>query len=291
MTLRTFCLLLSCLLLSCLLPPPLAAGEPIPPRAMLATSYEAGVEVSNYWVSEKLDGVRARWDGRHLRTRAGNPIAPPRWFTAGWPAVPMDGELWIGRGRFDEVSGIVRAVVANDDAWRKVHFMLFDLPSDPRPFEVRVARMRTLTATANVAWLRPVAQFRLEDATALDARLARVVASGGEGLMLHHGNARYRTGRSDWLLKYKPYADAEARVVGHTAGQGKYAGLLGALIVQRPDGLRFRLGTGLSDAQRAAPPPIGSQVTYRYNGFTSKGTPRFARFMRIRHEMPPPDPK
>jgi len=106
MKLRALCLLLSGLVLS----PPLPAGNCVPPQLMLATVYEADVDVSNYWVSEKLDGVRGHWDGETLYTREGNFIDPPTWFTAGWPDVPMDGELWIGRGSFDEVSGIVRAV-------------------------------------------------------------------------------------------------------------------------------------------------------------------------------------
>ena len=287
MNLRIVCLLLLSLLCS----PALPASDVAPPRLMLATNYHAGIDISDYWVSEKLDGVRGRWDGQALRTRGGMSIQPPAWFTAGWPAVAMDGELWIGRGRFDEISGIVRASNPDPEAWRRVRFMVFDLPADPGVFKARVLRMRKLLDAAGIAWLRPLQQFRVADAASLDARLRSVVAAGGEGLVLHHRNARYRIGRSDDLLKYKPYDDAEARVVGHAAGQGKYLGMLGALIVQRPDGLRFRLGSGFSDAQRATPPPIGSQVTYRYNGLSSRGVPRFARFLHVRHEMPPPDPR
>jgi len=283
------------LLLLLLLAPALAApGAPAatePPRLMLATSYRAGVDVSDYWVSEKLDGVRGHWDGRRLLTRGGEPVNPPAWFTAGWPAQPIDGELWIGRGRFDEVSAIVRAVNPSDEAWRAVRFMAFDLPAHDGPFEARLAALRDLLDRAGIRWLQPVPQFRVGNIVELDARLADVVANGGEGLMLHHRQARYRAGRSEDLLKYKPYQDAEARVVGHAPGKGKYLGMTGALLVERPDGLRFRLGSGLSDAQRANPPPIGTWVTYRYNGLTANGVPRFARFLRVRHDMPPPDPE
>lgn len=258
---------------------------------MLATVYEAGVEVADYWVSEKLDGVRGYWDGEILRTRGGQHVNSPAWFTVGWPKVPLDGELWIGRGRFDEVSGIVRAMASDDAAWRKVRFMVFDLPAHPGPFEVRLMSMRSVLGQAGVPWLQPIAQVRLKDSTELDVRLAEVIAAGGEGLMLHHREAYYRTGRSDHLLKYKPYQDAEARVVGHASGKGKYAGMLGALIVERPDGLRFRLGSGFTDAERADPPPLGSWVTYRYNGQTRNGVPRFARFLRIRHDPPPAEPE
>lgn len=286
---RLFARLLFSSLLLCLATA--AATDTPPPRLMLATSYEAGIDVSEYWVSEKLDGVRGHWDGSRLVTRGGHAIPAPDWFTAGWPEQPMDGELWIGRGRFAEVSGIVRSGHAGDAAWRRVRFMVFDLPGLPGPFRQRVMRMRELLGDAGIAWLRPIEQFRVDSAGELDARLEAVVAAGGEGLMLHHRDSIYRAGRSEHLLKYKPYQDAEARVVGHTAGTGKYAGMLGALIVERPDGLRFRIGSGFSDAERADPPPIGSWVTYRYNGLTVNGVPRFARFLRIRHLLPPADPE
>jgi len=278
------------LLLACLTAPALWAGEDTPPRLMLARDYAGAGEVSDYWVSEKLDGVRGRWDGRQLWTRGGQRISPPAWFIARWPDVAMDGELWIGRGRFDEISALVRSMESDAAAWRHVRFMVFDLPDHGGTFEARVMQMRESLSATGVAWLQPVAQFRVEDAEQLDARLSEVVAAGGEGLMLHHRNARYAVGRSDSLLKYKPFQDAEARVVAHAPGKGKYAAMLGALLVEMPDGRRFRLGSGFTDAQRAEPPAIGSMVTYRYNGLTSTGLPRFARFLRIRHDPPPPDP-
>ena len=267
------------------------AQESVSPRLMLAKSYTDGTAVSEFWISEKMDGVRGRWDGRQLHTRGGHLITPPRWFTAGWPSTSMDGELWMGRGRFDTTSGLVRAGNSRDPAWQRVRFMVFDLPDDPGNFDARVIAMRSLLQEAGVAWLQPVPQFRLPSAQALDARLKQVVAKGGEGLMLHHRHAHYRAGRSDSLLKLKPYADAEAKVVSHLPGKGKYQGKMGALLVELADGRRFRLGSGFTDAQRARPPPVGSDVTYRYNGLTRSGLPRFARFIRVRHDRPPPDPR
>lgn len=262
-----------------------------PPRVMLPTVYKVGIAVDQYWVSEKLDGVRGRWDGHRLWTRGGQAIDPPTWFTAGWPEVPLDGELWVARGRFEQASATVRALHADDKAWRAMHFMVFDLPADTARFQARVLHMRRLLADTGIVWLRPIPQFRVRDAATLDAKLDAIAAAGGEGLVLHHRDAHYHSGRSEDLLKYKPYDDAEALVVAHTAGRGKYTGMLGALIVQRADGLRFRIGSGFSDAQRADPPSIGSQVTYRYNGLTANGVPRFARFLHVRHLVPPPDPE
>lgn len=284
--LRAFLLLLALL-------PAVFPAVAAPPRAldlMLATPYVEGVDVRDYWVSEKLDGVRGHWDGETLWTRGGYPVAAPEWFTAGWPPVAIDGELWIGRGRFEEASSLVRTLDADPGRWRAVRFMAFDLPGHPGGFGARLRVLRTLVDGSGSRWLHVVEQVRVAGTDALDRRLEAVVAAGGEGLMLHHQDSRYLAGRSERLLKYKPYDDAEARVVGHTPGKGKYEGLTGALVVERPDGLRFRLGSGLSDAERARPPPLGTWVTYRYNGLTSKGVPRFARFLRVRREMPPPDP-
>lgn len=282
---------LHALLLAALLGASAPAPATEPPRVMLPVAYHADLDITDYYVSEKLDGVRGRWDGRRLVTRGGLVVEAPWWFTSEWPGVPMDGELWAGRGRFEEASATVRAGrSAGDAAWRRIRFMVFDLPRDPAPFAGRVRHMRALVPAVQVPWLQVVDQFRVPDLATLDARLAAVVAAGGEGLVLHHVDALYHAGRSTGLLKYKLYQDAEARVVAHTRGRGKYAGMLGALVVERPDGLRFRIGTGFSDEQRADPPPVGSIVTYRYNGTSASGVPRFARFLHVRHLVPPPDP-
>ncbi|MGV8960422.1 MAG: DNA ligase [Stenotrophomonas sp.] len=266
-----------------------SAGTPLP--LMLASSWRDGPPVSQYWVSEKLDGVRARWDGKVLWSRAGNRIDAPAWFVAGWPPMALDGELWLGRNRFDETSALVRAIPAADSQWRRLRFMVFDAPAHPGTFDARLSTLQMRISEADVPWLQTIPQQQLADTAALHQHLHEVVAAGGEGLMLQHRHGRYLPGRSDTLFKLKPWDDAEARVVGHVAGKGKYAGMLGALLVERADGRQFRLGSGFKDTQRAAPPPLGSHVTYRYNGLTSTGLPRFARFLRIRDELPPPDPR
>ncbi len=278
---------LALILLLCAVSTALQAATPSPPALMLARDLgTTPIDVPAYFVSEKLDGVRARWDGRALWTRGGHRIAAPPGFVQGWPATPLDGELWIARNRFDVVSGIARSTRPDPAAWEAVRFMVFDLPAHPGPFADRVAAMRTLIARTAHPHLRMVEQDRVASRAALDARLAQVVAAGGEGLMLHHADARYGVGRSNALLKLKPHDDAEARVLAHAPGKGKYTGMLGALVVEHHDGRQFRIGTGFTDAQRADPPPLGSWVTYRYNGLTSTGLPRFARFLRIRDEMP-----
>ena len=237
-------------------------------------------------MSEKYDGVRGSWDGQRLRTRGGEPITPPAWFTAGWPRTALDGELWAGRGRFAQAQSTVRQASAGEAAWRQMRFMVFDVPAHPGSFDERLPVLQAAVARIGQPWVQAVLQQRVASDVALQALLARTVRGGGEGLMLHRGASLYRAGRSDDLIKFKTHDDTEARVVAHLPGKGKHAGRLGALLVEMPTGQQFRLGTGLSDAERDTPPPIGSWVTYRFRGTHDSGLPRFASFVRVREDLP-----
>lgn len=260
---------------------PLRAGSL---EILLANVYRDGIDVSRYLVSEKFDGVRAIWDGKQLRFRSGNLVHAPEWFLDALPAQPLDGELWLGRGQFERLSGIVRRETPVDDEWRQVRYLIFELPGGEGSFRERAGRIERLVAEAGVPWLRSVRQEPVTDKAGLQARLAKVLEAGGEGLMLHLADAPYESGRSDTLLKLKPWLDAEAVVVGHLPGKGKYVGQLGALRVKLPDGRQFSLGSGFTDAQRRNPPHVGATVTYRYRELTASGLPRFASFLRVRDE-------
>jgi DNA ligase len=268
---------------------PATAGVPAaipagPPALMLASLCPDAIEPADYWVSEKLDGVRAYWDGHRLVSRKGNPIELPEGFTADWPREPLDGELWLGRGSFAALVGLLHRADPRDARWGKVQYRVFDAPGVPGPFGVRRLALERLLDSSSGLHLQLVAQTRVADRPALLALLDRITAEGGEGLVLHRDSALYRAGRSQDLLKLKRYQDAEARVVAHLPGHGRFAGMLGALLVETDQGVRFRLGTGLSEAQRRHPPPLGSLVTFRYRGLTAHGVPRFASFLRVRDE-------
>lgn len=251
-------------------------------QAKVYQSDKNATPVAEYFVSEKLDGVRARWDGTHLISRNGKRFAAPAWFVAGFPTTQvLDGELWTARGEFERIVSIV-ADKTPSDGWQAVRFWIFDLPQAGSSFAVRVEKMRALVATTASPYLQMVEQKTLADEAVLMHEFDRIVAAGGEGLMLHKKTATYQSGRSDDLLKLKPYTDAEATVIGYKDGQGKYAGQVGSLQVQMDDGKVFYVGSGLSDAQRQNPPPIGSVITYRHQGFTKNGIPRFPVFIRIR---------
>lgn len=215
----------------------------------------------------------------------GNVIAAPAWFTAKLPARPLDGELWMAHGQFEKLSGAVRKTTPQDDEWRQIKYLIFELPDAPGTFAERYEGIKKLVVAANFPQLVAVEQFRLPDNAALRRKLEEIVRAGGEGLMLHRADAAYVTGRNDALLKLKLFEDAEATVIGYVPGRGKYTGQMGALQVETADGKRFQIGTGFTDAVRAKPPAIGTVITFSYRGLTKNGLPRFASYLRTRDKF------
>ena len=268
---------------------PVTLASDVKPPLMLANVYRPGIQLADYWVSEKYDGVRGFWDGQKLLTRGGQAINTPAWFTANWPATPMDGELWAGRGQFQKAVSTVRQQTPDGAAWRGIQFMVFDLPAEPGTFTERLSTLNSVVSKLAVPWVQAVPQTKVPSHPALQSQLKQITQAGAEGLMLHRGSSLYKGVRNDDLLKVKTHDDAEAKVIAYIPGKGKYAGQLGALLVEMPakDGQtakRFKLGTGLSDAQRQNPPAVGSEVTYRYRGLNDSGIPRFASFLRLRED-------
>jgi len=261
---------------------PLSAAKK--PDIMLAKKFHSTLSVSEYWISEKLDGMRAHWNGRQLISRGGTIISAPPWFTQGFPSTELDGELWIARGAYQETISIVRKKEPLPE-WGKVKFMLFDLPKHKGKFTQRIERMRTITKESDSPYLVMIPQFRLASHKELTQHLNTITGQGAEGLMLHHQGAYYREGRSNKLLKLKIFSDAEATVLGYRAGKGKLTGKLGSLKVKNQQGKIFYIGSGFNNEERISPPTIGSIITYKYQGLTDSGLPRFAVFLRVRNEQ------
>ena len=258
-----------------------SAALPVP---MLAQVDDGTIDIRGWWVSEKLDGVRARWDGQQLWSKNGRLFAAPPEFLKNLPPFPLEGELWGGRGNFELTTAFVRQQQPHS-GWLQLQFAIFDVPQHEGSFATRIDTARDWFAAHPTPYAFVIEQTLLVDRTALQVALQQVVAGGGEGLMVRDPQAPYRPGRSPALLKVKAWLDAEARVVAHSPGTGRNAGRLGALLVERPDGVRFRLGSGFSDAQRDAPPPVGSLVTYKYFGTYPSGLPKFPTFLRIRGDQ------
>lgn len=251
------------------------------PPLLLAEAWDTATDLAGWWMSEKLDGVRAYWDGKQFLSRQGNLFHAPDWFVEGLPETPIDGELWIDRKKFQRTVSIVRRQ-DKSDLWGEVRFLVFDAPSATGVFEERVAAVKELLIDGRCRFAQPHEHVLCKDLACLRDELARVEALGGEGLMLRQPGSRYETGRSVTLLKVKSFRDAEAVVIGHQAGAGKHQGRLGALLARLPDGTEFAIGTGFSDRERSAPPAIGATVTFRYQELSEAGVPRFPSYVGAR---------
>lgn len=248
------------------------------PPVLLAHKWEGDVDLTGWWLSEKLDGVRAYWDGARFMSRLGNPFYAPTWFTASLPTHTLDGELWLARQEFQQCVSIVRRQDAGEE-WKALRFVIFDAPHLDAPFEERITFLNTHFADGLHTYARALEQVVCTGVYHLRTELARVEALGGEGLMLRQPGSRYEAGRSHTLLKVKTFHDAEAVVVDHDAGKGKHKGRLGALVCKMDSGVKFNVGTGFTDAEREDPPKVGELVTFRYQELTKDGVPRFPSYV------------
>jgi len=265
--------------------PGTATASAVVPPLLLAHSWDQVTDLSGWWMSEKLDGVRAYWDGRRLISRLGNAFAAPDWFLEGLPDHPLDGELWGGRKRFQRTVSIVRRQDGGRE-WNEIQFVVFDAPGLEKPFEERQNHLVCLGQS--LERIRVLQQQRCGDLEHLRSELSRVESEGGEGLMLRQPGSLYEIGRSWTLLKVKSFQDAEAVVVGHQPGEGRHRGRLGALVLELPNGIRFSVGTGFSDAERSDPPPLGALVTFRYQELSDAGVPRFPSWVGVRFDAEQP---
>ena len=256
------------------------------PALLLAERWDGAMNLAGWWMSEKLDGVRAYWTGTEFLSRQGNPLFAPDWFSAGLPKEPLDGEFWIERKKFQRTVSIVRRQDKND-LWKEVRFLMFDAPEGGDAFEERMKTLERIVKKNQPPYALAHEHSLCKDLDHLRGELARVEALGGEGLMLRQPGSKYQAGRSMTLLKIKTFHDAEGRVVGHEPGAGRHKGRLGALLVEMADGTKFSVGTGFSDAERESPPALGSTITFRYQELSDRGVPRFPSFVRATAQFPP----
>ena len=254
-------------------------SSPEGPPILLAHSWDNDADLTDWWMSEKLDGVRAYWDGKQFLSRQGNTFHAPDWFIEHLPDTPLDGELWLDRKAFQRTVSIVRRQDKSEH-WQEIRYLVFDAPSLKDPFEERLAFVKDTLASIGQKHLEAVAQERCQGTSHLQEELARIESLGGEGLMLREPASAYEAGRSTSLLKVKSFTDAEATVMDYEKGKGRHKGRTGALVVQLADGTQFKVGTGLSDKQRENPPAVGSVITFRYQEMTDGGVPRFPSFLR-----------
>lgn len=253
------------------------------PPLLLAHKWK-NTDPTGWWMSEKLDGLRAYWNGTQLLSRLGNAFSAPEWFIESLPKETLDGELWIGRGQFQHTTGVVRTKLSHPD-WQQIKFAIFDAPNIEKPFEDRLNAINALVAKIQIPNIYCHDQSKCMGSKHLLEELERIESLGGEGVMLREPGSFYKIGRHKSLLKVKTFNDMEASVTEHLIGKGKYKGMCGALLVKLDNGIQFKVGTGLSDEDRLKPPPVGATIIFRYQELSNTGVPRFPSYVGERIDL------
>ncbi len=263
---------------------PLPAARAATPEPMLPEVYSEQVDVGGWLMSEKLDGVRGYWDGRQLWSKHGKAFRPPAAFVRNLPDFPLEGELWGGRGSYERTVATVLKQQPGE-GWLKLKFAVFDVPEAAGGFVRRIEKARKWFAAHPSVYAFVIPQRPVGDRAQLQEELRRVEKLGGEGLIVRRPDAPYVAGRTPDILKVKAYQDAEAVVLEQLPGQGKNRGSMGALLVELPDGTRFKIGTGFSAGERRHPPAVGAVITFKYYGTYPSGIPKFPSFLRLRRDL------
>jgi len=259
----------------------LFAGKP---DLLLLKSYKEDLHVKGWLMSEKLDGVRAYWDGKKLISRGGNEFKVPLWFTKDFPPFEIDGELWSRRGDFDNISGIVRRQTPHE-GWKELTYNIFEVPNQKGGLLSRLSVLREYLKEHPNKYMKIIKQSTCKDRHHLKSFLKEVENRGGEGIVVRNPDALYINKRTSQALKVKSFDDAECEIVGYTKGKGKYEGKVGSFTCKQQNGQIINIGSGLSDELRKNPPSIGTNITFKYNGFTKNAKPRFPVYLRVRDEV------
>lgn len=254
------------------------------PDLLLLNKYSDDINVTSWYMSEKLDGVRAYWDGKKLISRNGNIFKAPAFFTKDFPKTELDGELWSKRGDFSNVSSIVNtknirrhSKLDLESRWQTLTYNIFEVPNATGDL------LQRLSDVKESKYIKIIKQIEVKNKAQLDNFLKSVEAKGGEGVVVRDGSLNYYTGRNTNALKLKSYTDEECEVIGHNKGQGKHENVMGSLLCRMQNNKIIKIGTGFKNEQRAKPPKIGAIITFKYYGLTSKGNPRFPVFLRVRN--------
>lgn len=252
------------------------------------------------YMSEKWDGYRAVWDGENFYSRNTSVYHSPEYFRKLMPKnIMLDGELWIGRGKFEQ-SGLFRHKYADPKQWKaaNVKYKVFDIPSLKKPFEARMKELQDLVKKTchNIPRgalgpsgcpLEYTKQIKVTSRQQVEKFFREILDMGGEGVMLRKPASMYEWKRSGTLLKVKPVLDSECVITGYTKGTGKYKDYLGAFKCQwTHDGekVNFKV-SGMTDQIRRdyeKTHPVGTVLTIRYNELTELGAPRHPRYIRKR---------
>ena len=253
------------------------------PDLLLLKNYKEGLYVNGWLMSEKLDGVRAYWDGKRLISRGGHEFKVPLWFIKDFPPFEIDGELWSRRGDFENISGIVRKQTPHE-GWRQLTYNIFEVPNQKGGLLSRLKVLEKYLKKYPNQYIKIIKQSTCKDEKHLKTFLKLIESKGGEGVVVRDADALYINKRTSKALKVKSFNDAECKIVAFKNGKGKYRDKVGSFTCKQENGQVVNIGSGLSDKFRKNPPAIGTKITFKYNGLTKNGKPRFPVYMRVRED-------
>ncbi|WP_458699935.1 DNA ligase [Sulfurospirillum sp. 1307] len=252
------------------------------PSLLLLKTYK-DQNISGWLMSEKLDGIRAYWDGKKLLSRSGKKFSVPIWFIKNFPSFEIDGELWSKRGDFENISSITSKKIPHD-GWKQITYNIFEVPNQKGGLKKRLKVLEDYLIVHPNKYIKIIKQTTCKDKKHLKSFLKEVENKGGEGVVIRDPNAPYIDKRTSKVLKVKSFKDTECKIIAINQGKGKYLHVMGSLTCKLDNGKEFKIGSGFSDEQRKNPPKIGSIITFKYKEFTKYGKPRFPVFLRVRDE-------
>lgn len=238
-------------------------------------------ELQQFLMSEKFDGVRGIWNGKSLQTRKENVIVAPKFWIQNFPPFILDGELWLRHNAFEETLSIVSSAIPKEEQWRQITFQIFDVRGvcEDCTLQERLQLLREYLERNPNPFIQIIPQIPIQNRAHLEEYYQGILRQGGEGVILRN-NAIPNLG-----YKLKPFVDSECVVVDYTQGKGKFAGKMGAVVCEAEilgEKKQFKIGSGFSQSERENPPKIGTMITYKYQGYTKNGIPRFPVFLRVR---------
>ena len=247
------------------------------PNLFLLKTYK-DQNITNWVMSEKLDGIRAFWDGEHLISRGGKIIHAPKYFTKNYPPFPIDGELWSKRGDFENISSIVRDKKAGKN-WKEIKHYIFEVPNAKGNLYERLEKVKPYVND----YIKIIPQYRIKNKKDMIGFLKNIEQKGGEGVVVRDPLASYIAKRTSKALKVKSFLDDECEVVRILKGNGKYKDMMGSLECKLENGIFFKIGSGFTIKERKQPPSIGDIITFKYKELTKYKKPRFPVFIRVRY--------
>jgi len=246
------------------------------PDLLLLKTYK-NQNTTNWVMSEKLDGIRAYWNGKQLLSRGGKVIHAPKWFVKDYPPFEIDGELWSKRGDFENISSIVRDKIPSKE-WIQIKHYIFEVPNAKGDLFQRLDKVKPYENK----YIKILPQMKVKNKEHQNTFLKQIEEQNGEGIVVRDPRSLYINKRTSKALKVKSFKDTECKILGYTNGKGKYTGKVGAIICQLSKEIIFKIGSGLSNDFRNNPPKIGTNITFKYQNITKYGKPRFPVYLRIR---------